>query len=316
MASIIFQAFGVPITAVRSMLGAIENMKFFLRTGFGDSTSFSGGGISIKTQGLCQGNRTALAGWAVISICIIGAHRKKGYGAKFLCPITQLQHHLSAILYVDDTDLLHINLTKSESIKEVHRAIQDSVTNWGNLLIATGGAFQPAKCFYSIISFDRNNGDWRYAPNVSNDSLTIIVPLPGGNTTPINHKPVEHAEKTLGALTSSDGNSAATIGMMQEKAQQWINAVRNGKLHRRNVWFSLKVQLKPRIGYGLCSSTASLKELDKALHRKYYQILPMGGIVHTTPVVSRTVDAGFFGVGLPHLGVEALIAMSNKLLMH
>ncbi len=129
MASLIFQAFGVPITTVGSMLGAIQNMKFFLRTGFGDLTSFSGGGISIKTQGLCQGNGAALAGWAVISICIIGVHMKKGHGAKFLCPITQLQHHLSAILYVDDTDLLHINLTKSKSVKEVHRAIQDSVTS-------------------------------------------------------------------------------------------------------------------------------------------------------------------------------------------
>jgi hypothetical protein len=28
------------------------------------------------------------------------------------------------------------------------------------------------------------------------------------------------------------------------------------------------------------------------------------------------MDTGFFGVGLPHIGVEALIAMSNKLLMH
>jgi hypothetical protein len=30
---------------------------------------------------------------------------------------------------------------------------------------------------------------------------------------------------------------------------------------------------------------------------------------------SRTIDAGFYGVGLPHLGGEALIAMTNKLLM-
>ncbi len=124
MASLIFQAFGVLITAVESMLGAIENMKFFLRTGFGDSTLFSGGRISIKTQGLCQDNGAASAGWAVISICIIGVHRKKGYGAKFLCPITQLQQHLSAILYVNNTDLLHIDLTKNKSVKEVHRAIQ------------------------------------------------------------------------------------------------------------------------------------------------------------------------------------------------
>ncbi len=63
MASMIFQAFGVPTMAIESMLGVIENMKFFLRTGFGNSTSFTGGGISIKTQGLCQGNGTASAGW-------------------------------------------------------------------------------------------------------------------------------------------------------------------------------------------------------------------------------------------------------------
>jgi hypothetical protein len=44
MASLVFQAFGVPVTAVESMLGTIENMKFFLRTGFGDSTSFCGRG--------------------------------------------------------------------------------------------------------------------------------------------------------------------------------------------------------------------------------------------------------------------------------
>jgi hypothetical protein len=139
MALLVFQAFGVPTTAIETMLGAIENMKFFFRTGFGNSTSFAGGGISIKTQGLCQGNGASPAGWAVISICILQAHRKKGHGAKFLCPITNLKQHLSAILYVDDTDILHIDLTKDKSTDKVHTAIQGSVNSWGDLLIATGG---------------------------------------------------------------------------------------------------------------------------------------------------------------------------------
>ncbi len=77
MAALIFQAFGVPLTAVETMLSAIKNMKFFLRTGFGDSTLFAVGGISIKTQGLTQGNGASPAGWAVISICILGAHGKR-----------------------------------------------------------------------------------------------------------------------------------------------------------------------------------------------------------------------------------------------
>ncbi len=54
---------------------------------------------------------------------------KKEHGAKFYCPILNVQHHLSAILYVDDTDLLHINLTKDKSIDEVHIAIQDSINS-------------------------------------------------------------------------------------------------------------------------------------------------------------------------------------------
>jgi hypothetical protein len=62
MASMIFQAFSVPMTAIESMLGAIENMKFFLCTDFGDSKTFAGGGNSIKTQGLCQDNGALPAG--------------------------------------------------------------------------------------------------------------------------------------------------------------------------------------------------------------------------------------------------------------
>jgi hypothetical protein len=131
MASLIFQAFGVPLTAVETMLGRIENMKFFLQTGFGNLTSFTGGGISIKTQGLTQGNGASPAGWAVISKCILRVHGKKGHGAKFYCPITNLQHHFLAILYVDDTDLLHIDLTKDESMDKVQDATKTALTAGG-----------------------------------------------------------------------------------------------------------------------------------------------------------------------------------------
>ena len=109
------------------MLSIIENMKFFLRTGFGDSTSFAGGGISAKTQGLTQGNGASPASWGVTSICIVGAHGKKGHGAKFYCPITKLEHHLSTIIYTDDNDMLHIDLTKDESVEEVLQAMQSSI---------------------------------------------------------------------------------------------------------------------------------------------------------------------------------------------
>ena len=114
----------------------------------------------------------------------------------------------------------------------------------------------------------------------------MTAPLPGGKVATIDHKHANHAEKTLGAMTSPDGDSSASLQMMQEKAQQWINAIKNGHLHRRNIWFSLKVQFWPRIRYGLCSSTATFYELENALCRQYYQLLPLCGVIRSTSVES------------------------------
>ncbi len=110
-------------------------------------------------------------------------------------------------------------------------AIQVSVNSWGNLLIATGGALQPSKCFYSIISFNWINGAWTYTSNADKGEFGVTVPLPGGGKAGIGHKVVSHAKKTLGVMTSPDGDSWASTVMIQEKAQQWVNDVQNGHLH-------------------------------------------------------------------------------------
>ena len=110
IASLVFQAFGVTLEAVSSMLTAIEEMKYFLWAAYGDSKNFSGSTIDIKFQGLCQGSYAAPAGWAVISITILCANKSKGHGDHFVCPISNLTGNLETLLFVDDTDLIHINL--------------------------------------------------------------------------------------------------------------------------------------------------------------------------------------------------------------
>jgi hypothetical protein len=53
IASKVFQALGVPKEAIISMLTTIQDMKFFLRTGFGDSNDYAGSIGGKKTQGMC-----------------------------------------------------------------------------------------------------------------------------------------------------------------------------------------------------------------------------------------------------------------------
>jgi hypothetical protein len=105
------------VEGVEVMLSAIQDMKYFLRTAFGDSRNFRGSKIEIKYQGLRQGNGAAPAGWAAISITILSAHKKKGpHSATFMCPITNKVVKLAAILYVDDCDLIHIDMTGDDDV--------------------------------------------------------------------------------------------------------------------------------------------------------------------------------------------------------
>ena len=73
IASMVFCSFRVSKEATGAMLKTIQEMKFFLWTafGFGDLTEFAGSMLDIKTQGLCQGNGAALAGWAVVSVGLL-----------------------------------------------------------------------------------------------------------------------------------------------------------------------------------------------------------------------------------------------------
>ena len=120
----------------------------------------------MKFQGLCQGNRAAPSGWDVISITIINVHKRKGHVGHFIFPISRREGHLDAILFVDDTDLIHIDMNQDQSVHEAHAAMQESILNWGKLLISTGGSLKPIKFFYHMILFVWSSGGrWKYELN-------------------------------------------------------------------------------------------------------------------------------------------------------
>ncbi len=240
MALLIFQSFGVEDRAIAAMLETIQEMKFFLRTAYGGSKDFAGSLIEIKTQGLGQGIRASPAGWCVISIMILRAHGKKGHGAQFVAPMSCVKRHLSAILYVDDTDLLHLNMERDKSVWEVHRSLQQSIDNWGKLLIATGGSLKPDKCFFHLLDFAWSaKGGWQYIAHHEDRRAVITVPMPDGTVAPITHKAVDDAQKTLGVVTWQSGSSNGSLLQMKEKTQKWLDSLTAGHLHQRMMWFSV-----------------------------------------------------------------------------
>ena len=323
MASMVFQAFGVPTPAIVSMLTTIQDMRFYLRTGYGDSQDYAGGKISgtkdpIKPQGMCQGNGASPAAWAVTTIPMIRAHRKKGHGAFFIAPISRLKEcQLIGGLFVDDTDIIHVDMRTWEDLASAHQCLQVSVDNWGQLLIATGGALKPAKCSYYLISFRwKKDGTWEYQDNTEDDELGIVVPMADGSKAQIEQLPVTKAIKTLGSMTCPTGCNKAALERMQQQGQEWVDRVISGKISRRNMWKMLDCQFWPRLGYAIGNNSASLAEFEKCLQRIYWQIVPRGGVRGSAPKHLRTLNKGFYGIGCPHPGIECMIAQVAKLLTH
>ncbi len=193
-------SFGASKEATGAMLKTIQEMKFFLWMAFRDSAEFAGLMVNIKTEGLCQGNGAAPAGWTVVSIVILNAHKHQGHGAKFLCPISLVRSNLSAVLFVDDTDVIHLDMNHKESQLEALEGLQQSVMSWGKLIIATGGSLKPSKCFYPLVSFLwKQDGTWEYDKNKDNKELQLVIPLPDSTVAPIEHCGVDEAHKTLGS---------------------------------------------------------------------------------------------------------------------
>ena len=103
---------------------------------------------------------------------------------------------------------------------------------------------------------------------------------------------------------------------MREKAQEWVDKVKEGALRRSDIWFLMDCQFWPSVGYGLCCNTATHHELERCLSKQYYEVMPKGGVIRMASAVIRQLSRGFYGIGCPHLGVEYFIAQIAKLLMH
>ena len=115
-------------------------------------------------------------------------------------------------------------------------------------------------------------------------------------------------------MTCPNGNSDGALQQMRDKAQKWIDKAREGRLHWRNFWFLLDKQFWPSVAFGISSITASLADLDQCMMKTYYSMLAIGGVRRSIRKELRQLDRGFYGCGLPHPGIECLIAQINKLL--
>jgi hypothetical protein len=128
-------------------------MQFFLKTGFGLATQGYRGTSQNPYMGLIQGSGAAPGAWTAISTVMLVAYKSKGYSAFFATAWSGVVLSIAALLYVDDTDLLHTCPTDIMTEYEFFSRVQTATHYWATLLQATGGSLKPKKCYWYLLSY-------------------------------------------------------------------------------------------------------------------------------------------------------------------
>jgi hypothetical protein len=127
-------------------------MKFYIRTGWGESSRCIGGDVMHILHGLCQGNGVFPAGWLALSSFLVAICKNLGYGTNMESPITKVWLDVIGVLYLDDTDL-YIMDECIRSEYDLWQETQGAITSWGKLLLAMDGTLKPEKCFHYMVDY-------------------------------------------------------------------------------------------------------------------------------------------------------------------
>lgn len=135
-------------------------------------------------------------------------------------------------MFVNDVDLY----TWREDILdpgELWCQAQIDLEHWSCLLIATGGALKPEKCFWYLIDYVCEEGKWKYAEMVLQE---MVITNPDGTKSPIKQEKVTESKKTQGIHDSPAGGNIAHLSYIKTKVSTWVSRMLNGHLPNHMAW--------------------------------------------------------------------------------
>jgi len=306
---------GMPQAAINSLLSMIQQMRFYLRTAFGDSDTFYGGSLDDPLQGCCQGNGGGLAMWLSITIPLVEHLYEEQQVAVLHTVISKKKITFVGDLYVDDTDLVTVAVSRQEPFLMVLSRAQDKARTWQTDLRVTGGDLKWDKSSWCSVEFEWDtDGQWRYkAP-----SLAHKIYIKDSDNETIEMKWVGPADpvKALGVIQAADGSMKGQMEHLLGKIDAFAEGFKEMWVPRRYAWLGFWQMMLPSLNYpfAACSFTPSEAEtLMKALRKLTISKL---GVAKSFPKAYFHAPPCFQGLHFPDIEVEQGIQKMAKLLIH
>jgi hypothetical protein len=221
----------------------------------------------------------------------------------------------AGFLFVDDTDLVTIANSPSETAEQVTSKMQEAVNAWHGGLRATGSALKPDKCLWCLVSFSWDKGQWFYASQTSQPGV-LTIPVPHGVPVPIQQLDPCTAIKVVGVTQLMDGNMDAQVALLQTKAEKWGAQIHEGWVPRNLARKAVDTMIWPSLRYPLLACNLTEPQGSQITNLLYCQILPTLGACRNYPLVYRYAPVSLNGFALPHPYFEQEIDHIGLVLTH
>ena len=165
VSSLCSQRLGVSAKISKCMINTLCQMRHFMRTAYGDSDWSYCGSPSRPLQGAVQGNGAASPIFIAISCVILSFLESQTIGVYIVSAITMTIFTLSAIMYVDDSDILISSIQENENYTSIRNRAQKAAKVYKTGVHQTGGAIRPEKCRWYLICFKWVNSIAKYDHN-------------------------------------------------------------------------------------------------------------------------------------------------------
>ena len=310
IAILAYRRLGIQQPPVECMIKSIQRMKHHFRTSYGTSKLYLSRDMYLSPfQGILQGNGAAPATWVTISSPLLDMLRTAGNGGKFTSPVTQTKTHIVGYAFVDDTDLITLDMNDDEiTTEEVMEAMQSAIQRWEGGLKMTGGAIVPEKSWIYPIDFKFDEqGRWSYKSTEEID-FQFTVKDHKDNVCILTQVEPDIGKETLGVYLSPNGNNTQATEAMKAKAEKWRSMVAAGHLKKKLAWQAWETTIIKSLEYPLPALSLSKAECKEIMKPVLKIALPKTTLASSFP---RKVLYGPLAEG--GLGVHSLYTTQGAL---
>ena len=314
VSSLSSQRLGVAPSVANCMIDTLCRMKHYIRTAYGDSEWYYRKKRK-PLQGAIQGNAAASPIFIAISSVITSFLEKNIIGVYIQSAITFTIFTLTAIMYVDDSDILLAAKNNNETPHTTRNRAQRAAITYQNAVEQTGGAIRPEKCRWYLIKFHYKGGSWHYTQK---DSVPpIVIKNSQGDLQQIEQLDIKTGWKGLGIVSAPNGNwNDHVTYLLKEKIQPWNIAIKSTYLFKHDVYRSATTSIFKSVEYTLPATSLTstqCKTINTNLHKTY---LPRIGIESHLPLVYRYSSHRYQGLGSFDTEVQQFIEKIKIFLFH